>query len=244
MNDIDFLPADYVCVQATRTNNNWLRGLFATVLVLMAIGWAAQHKSMIDLTARRNRMQEHANSVLSKLDSGDHLKAELNHAENGTRLLDGLRSQVPPTRWLSAIVGALPSQTSMIEIHAEIDDGTEVITRPDPNAAANKPNPTTPTDLVQQDLDRLSKLTPRRSLTISLRGSAADDLEVSKLLTALHKTELFEKVQLLFTDQLALGDKTIRSFAIRLRTRPLNSRPLQRANSQPVAAGNRPIEPK
>ncbi len=239
MNEIDFLPAEYVCVQTTRKTNNWLRGLFATVLALMVIGWVAQQKSLIDLTARRNRLQQHSDAVLSQLDSGDQMRSELKHTENGVRLLDGLRSQVPPTRWLSAIVGALPVQTTVTEIHAEIDDGTEIIVRPDPNVAANKSNPAMPMDPVQQDLDRLAKLTPRRSLTISLRGSAADDLEVSQFLTALHKTELFERVQLLFTDQMAQGDKTLRSFAIRLRTRPLNSRPVQRLPAQPVASGIR-----
>ena len=64
---------------------------------------------------------------------------------------------------------------------------------------------------------------------ISIRGSAADDLEVSQFLNALHQNNLFERVQLLFTDQHVRKDRTMRSFAIRLRTQPvagrLNHRP-------------------
>ena len=234
MNDLDFLPAEYVHVQITRTNNNWLRVLFVAVLVLMGVGWVAQRHSLGEAITRRTRMQEQATAVLSQIDSGDQLKSELKRAENGARLLDGLRSQVPPTRWLSAIVGAMPVETSVTEIHSEVDESIEAVLRPEPNAGANKSNAAPAADPVQLDLDRLAKLTPRRSLIISLRGSAADDLEVSQFLTALHKTELFERVQLLFTDQQARGEKTLRSFAIRLRTRPLNGKRTERPPVTPV----------
>ena len=239
MNDIDFLPADYVCVQTTRKNNYWLRLVFTAVLSLMAVGWVAQQASIRDLTARRNRMQEQASAVLSQIDSGDHLKLELKQMENGGRLLDGLRAQVPPTRWLAAIVGAMPVQTTISEIHSEVNDGVEAVVRPDPNAGANKPNAAPAADPVLQDLERLTKLTPRRSLIISLRGSAADDVEVSHFLTALHQADLFERVELLFTDQHVQGNKTVRSFAIRLRTRPLGGKRAERSTATPVASRGR-----
>jgi Tfp pilus assembly protein PilN len=240
MNDIDFLPAEYACVQTTRKNQTWLRLVFVVVVALMAAGWVEQRRSIRELGSRRDRMLEQATSVLSQFDSGDHIKSELKRTENSGRLLDGLRSQVPPTRWLAAIVEAMPAQTSLTEIHAEVDDGSEAVLQPrpgpGPGPGANKPDAAPVADPVQQDLDRLAKLTPRRALVISLRGSAADDLEVSHFLTALHRTGMFERVQLLFTDQHAQGDKSLRSFAIRLRTRPLNSHRTQRPSDAPVAS--------
>lgn len=244
MNDIEFLPADYVCVQITRTNNNWLRGLFVAVLSLMAIGWVAQQKSLRDLSARRERLQQQSLALFSNIDSNDSLLRELNEAESGARLLDGLRTQVPPTRWLTAIVDALPTESCLTEIHAEVDEGTESPVRPDPNAS-NKPK----LPPLLQDLERLAKLTPRRTLSILVRGSADDDIQVSRFLTALHKSQSFERVQLLFTDQHAARDKPIRSFAIRLRTRTVNTPASQRATTAPVAFGDRgrdnsPNEPR
>jgi len=234
MNDIDFLPANYVCVQVTRTNNNWLRGLFVAVLALMAMGWMTQQRSMSDMTRRRDRIQEQATAALAQIDTGEELRQGLSGAENDLRLLQGLKSQIPPSRWLLAIVGALPEQASITEIHAEIDDGTDPSGRPE--GAGAKPNPNAPVaDPVQQDLDRLIKLASRRSLSISLRGSAADDLEVSRFLAALRKTDMFERVQLLFTDQQGQGDRPLRSFAIRLRTKPVGRRREPAPNSGPVA---------
>jgi Tfp pilus assembly protein PilN len=235
MNDIDFLPADYVCVQVTRQNNNWLRGLFVAVLALMAIGWGTQQKSIRNLQARRDRMADQAAAMLARVNSTDDLKLELQQNGNVTRLLDGLRTQVPPTRWLTAIVGALPEEASVSEIHTDLEDG-DVPVQPDP-ANANRQN-SVPADPMQQDLERLAKLTPRRALMISVRGSANDDLEVSEFLTALHRTGLFERVQLLFTDQQTVGDKTIRSFAIRMRTRPVSAK-VKRSEAQPVATSDR-----
>lgn len=236
MHDIDFLPADYVCVQTTRKNNNWLRGLFVAVLALMVVGWVAQQRAIHELSTRRHRTQQQATAMLSQLESEDQLRLELKQVENKQRLLNGLRAQVPATRWLVAIVGALPAQAAITEIHSEVDEGADLNVRPEPNGQA-KPDSAQSLDIIQQDLDRLAKLTPRRSVMISVRGSAADDLEVSRFLTVLNQTGLFERVQLLFTDQDTRQEQTLRTFAIRLRTRPL-SKP-ERTPAQPVAIGHR-----
>ena len=67
MHDIDFLPADYVCVRTTRFSNNWLRVVFVTAVSLMAVGWLAQAHSLSQLTTRRSRLQEQTNALMSKL---------------------------------------------------------------------------------------------------------------------------------------------------------------------------------
>lgn len=237
MNDVDFLPADYVCVQITRKNNTWLRGLFVAVLGLMAVGWIAQQRINEDLVARRDRMISQATAVLAHLDSGDQLMAELKHAQDSERLLNGLRTHIPPTRWLTAIVAALPENVVMTEISAEVD---EVIGLPGPDPGSGPRQPivsAAPADPIREDLDRLIQITPRRSLLISLRGTARDDLEVSLFLTSLHQSRLFDRVQLLFTDQLLAGDKSARSFAIRLRTPVQGSQRSTTSSTAPVATG-------
>lgn len=236
MNDIDFLPADYVCQQTTRSNDNWLRGVFVAVLGLMAIGWYAQQRSISDLTSRRDRLRQQAVTLASQTDRGELLRVELQQLEDNGRLLNGLRTQVPPTRWLTAIVNSLPEKACFTEIHSEVDDGVDT-TRPlDPHSAKSTPAPRS--NAIKEDLGRLAKTTPQRSLSIMLRGTATDDLEVSSLLTALHKLQLFDHVQLLFTDQQTVGNRILRSFAIRLRTRPLANRTGARTSTSPVASGS------
>lgn len=241
MNDIDFLPSDYVCVQTTRTNNNWLRGLFVAVLGLMAVGWGAQQKSLHDLRAKRAHAQESVRSMLASLDSSENLLADLDRADNAVRILDGLRTQVPPTRWLGSIVEALPPRASLLEIHADIDDGVDPAIKPEAPKVTQPANAPV-VDPIRQDIERLSKVTPRRSVTISLRGAAPDDIEVSRFLTALHRIDYFDQVQLLFTDQQGQGSQTARTFAIRLRTKSLNRRATVKTVDQPVARAPRELK--
>lgn len=239
MHDIDFLPADYVCVQTTRKNDTWLRGLFVAVLALMAVGWVEQRRSLRELIARRDRAYLQVKSVLSQVQAGEDLKDQLQHVHNRTHLLHGLQSHARPTQWLTAIAGALPKQTVIHEIHSELDEevapaGQQAL----PTAA--KTGTSALADLLQHDLHRLSQQTPRRGLIISIRGAATDDIEVSTLLKALNQTGLFERVQLLFTDQHFKDDRALRSFAIRLRTRSLMT---VSRTTQPVAVDDRQVGP-
>ncbi len=224
MNDIDFLPADYVCVRTTRFSNNWLRVVFVTAAALMVTGWLAQSHSLSQLTARRGRLQEQTNELLAKLGSPEILRRELKVVESEGRLLEALRLNVPPTRWLSAVVQALPPQVSLREIRASREETAEPPARGTAGGSNSKPPEEQPGDPIDRDLDRLAKSAERQLLVISLSGSADDDQAVSNFLNALQRTNLFDRVQLLFTDQNGKEDETQRSFAVRLRVRPVPGR--------------------
>jgi type IV pilus assembly PilN-like protein len=242
MQDIDFLPADYVCVRTTRTSNNWLRVVIVTAVSLMVVGALAQAHSLKELTTRRTRLQEQTNELLSKLGSPEALRGELKVVECEGKLLDVLRMNVPPTRWLSAIVQALPSQISLREMRSNREEISEPTARGPAGRGSSKPPEEQVADSRERDLNRLAIGSERQSLVISLTGTADDDQSVSSFLNALQRTSLFDRVQLLFTDQHGQGDATQRSFAVRLHIRPspgrlTNQRPQQ--NTRP-AITNRP----
>jgi hypothetical protein len=239
MHDIDFLPADYVCVQTMRKNDTWVRGLFVAVLAVMAVGWVQQQRSLRELRACRERASLQVKSVLSQAQAGEDLRDQLQQVHHRTHLLHGLRSHVRPTQWLAAITGALPQQTVIHEIHSEIEEeADQAENRVAPISAKSGTRPAI--DPLQEDLQRLALQTPRRAIVISIRGAAKDDIEVSMLLKELQQTGLFERVQLLFTDQHPQGDRMLRSFAIRLRTRSLTNAP---RTTQPVAVDDRQVSP-
>ena len=224
MHDIDFLPADYVCVHATRFSNNWLRVVFVAAVSLMATGWLTQIHSLNQLTARRSQLQQQTHELMSKLGSPETLRSELKVVENDGKLLDVLRLNVPPTRWLSAVVQAMPSSVFLRDIRSSREEITESPVRGTPGGNNTKPTEEMIGDPVERDLDRLAKVIERQLLVISLSGTADDDQAVSSFLNALQRTNLFDRVQLLFTDQLGPGAGSQRSFAIRLRARPVPGR--------------------
>ena len=238
MHDIDFLPADYVCVRTTRFSNNWLRVVFVTAVSLMVVGWLAQMHSLRQLTARRSLLQQQTDELLSKLGSPEVLRRELKLVESRSRLLDALRLNVPPSRWLSAVVQSLPSQVSLKEMRSNWEEFAE----PSARAAATRNGSPTPKvqvgEPIERDLERLAMSAERQLLVISLSGIADDDQAVSGFLNALQRTNLFDRVQLLFTDQHGQGAGAQRSFALRLRVRPVpgrtsNQRPESRDAARP-----------
>lgn len=224
MHDIDFLPADYVCVRTTRLSNNWLRVVFVAAVSLMVVGWLAQTHSLNQLATSRTRLQEQTNALLSKLGSPDVQRRELKIVENRGRLLDVLRLNVPPSRWLSAVVQSLPPQVSLHEMKSNLEEQAEVTARATQSRNSPKPPEEPVGDPIERDLDRLAKSAERQLLVISLSGTANDDQAVSSFLNALQRTNLFDRVQLLFTDQLGQGTGSQRSFAVRLRVRPVPGR--------------------
>ena len=224
MHDIDFLPADYVCVRTTRFSNNWLRVVFVAAVSLMLVGWLAQRHSLNELTTRRSRLQEQTSALMSTLGSPEVLRRELKLVESQGRLLDALRLNVPPSRWLSAVVQSLPSQVTLREMKSSLEELAEPTARAVPARSNSPPLEEQVAAPIERDLDRLAKSAERQLLVISLSGTADDDQAVSSFLNALQRTNLFDRVQLLFTDQHSQGAGGQRSFAVRLRVRPVPGR--------------------
>ena len=242
MHDIDFLPADYVCVRTTRFSNNWLRVVFVTAVSLMVVGWLAQTHSLSQLTARRSRLQQQTSELLSKLGSPEVLRRELKLVESQGRLLDALRLNVPPSRWLSAVVQSLPSQVVLREMKSSLEELAEPAARATPTQSSSLPPAEQVSEPIERDLDRLATSAERQTLVISLSGTADDDQAVSSFLSALQRTNLFDRVQLLFTNQHTQGAGSQRSFAVRLRVRPVpgratNKRPQPNDAARPAVTG-------
>lgn len=239
MHDIDFLPADYVCPRATQASQNLLRVVLVTATTLMVASWIAQMSVRDRLTARRDALHRQARELQHKLSSPESLQREWAEVENQRRLLDVLRFHASPSRWLSAIGTALPSQVALREISSVMEDVAETTSPesqghlPPKRFADNRAGP------LERDLDRLAQPAERRSLVISLCGAAADDHAVSRFLSALQRTDLFDRVQLLSTNQAHQHDRAQRAFAIRLQVRPVPDRLAQQC-SAPVRP-SRPV---
>ena len=235
MHDIDFLPADYVCIRETRSSNNWLRALWVTLATLVAVSWIAQASTTRQLIAHRNELHRQTQELRSQLGSHEVRFHEMAAAENRERLLDLLLFNAYPSQWLSTLSGALPPQVTLREIRSALEDiqNPHVLETNTDNSSTVLDDE--PTNSVERDLERLARLAERRSLVISLRGAASDDMAVSSYLNALQRTNVFDHVQLLFTDQEHPRGGVSRTFAIRLRVLPIPDRLARQQNIPAVA---------
>ncbi len=224
MHDIDFLPADYVCIRETRSSNNWLRALWVTLGTLMAVSWIAQASTTRQLVAHRNELHRQTRELRAQLGSRDVRFHEMAAAENRERLLDLLQFHACPSQWLSALSSALPPQVTLREVRSaqEVLANPEVPPMTTDNSSAAHDDEQT--DSVERDLERLARLAERRAVVISIRGAAPEDRAVSSYLKALQQTKVFDRVHLLFTDQEHPRDGARRTFAIRLRVLSIPNR--------------------
>lgn len=224
MNDIDFLPADYVPVRATRSDNYWLRGLFAIVLTLMSLGWMAMRHSNNGLASRRDLLKSQVAHLNKTLGTGEDLRQELSDVERQGRLLDLLRFNIPPSRWLAAVATTLPPQVSLREVRSTVEDLVDTKAKSTFDSRPKDSDENKSDRPLERDLDRLSKQIGKKVVTVSLTGTADDDQAISAFLASLQRTKLFESVQLLFTDQGSDHVESQRDFAIRLRIHPIAGR--------------------
>ena len=235
MYDIDFLPADYVCIRETRSSNNWLRALWVTLATLVAVSWIAQTSTTRQLIAHRNELHLQTQELRTQLASRDVSIHEMTVVENRERLLDALQFNASPSHWLSALSSALPPQVALREIRSTQEDLANPEAPSTTSGNSSTAHDDEQSDSVERDLERLARLAERRSVVISLRGAATDDVAVSSYLNALQRTNVFDHVQLLFTDQERARDAVSRTFAIRLRVLPISAR-LARQQAVPAVA--------
>ena len=222
MQDIDFLPADYVCLDTTLSSNRWLCAWLVTVATLIATSWVTLTCVTNQLVSRRNEGHRQSRELHAKLSWSQTRLQEMAVVAHEERLIDVLRLQASPSRWLSAIGDAMPPQVSLRVIGSAINGEPETKSRSRPLAASSidfmEHSP------LEQDLERLARLAKQRSQVITLRGAAADEQAIAGFITGLQRTGLFERVELLVAYRTQQRDGTPCEFAIQLRVSPIPDR--------------------
>jgi Tfp pilus assembly protein PilN len=216
--EIDFLPASYRQNQVKRRRKTWRGGVVVAFVALAALGTFAQYRIHRRLEASRELMQSHAEQMTSQLENADELYRRIRDLDAKANLATRLRVRVAATRILADVTGALPDFVSLTEFRVNVEtSNAKAEEKPQRGKAAQK----AATDVSPQaaDLARLVEIERRSTHVVSLRGLAPDDVAVSKYLAALEHTNIFDRVQLLFTDHSTIRGHELRNFGIQLRVR-------------------------
>jgi len=226
--DVDFLPVSYRHERERGRKKISRRVVLVVFLALIVAGTHQQRKRQTSLQAQRDRMQNQATQMLSQLEDPDALRAQTHQLEVQARLLTLLRARVPPTRILTAIANGLPKYVSLTSCHVTQATSKERVPQklasPKPDAASGSKTPE------EQDLQTLCDARDQSFVHVQLEGLAPDDLAVSSCLAALQATNLFDEVQLIYSDTQEYAETTLRSFEIHLRLRQFDDVPdLERA---------------
>jgi hypothetical protein len=219
---IDFLPAGYHQRRQLDLKKRWRQGLLLVFASLIALGTVQQRHSQARLVAERDRLRLQADAMAAQLGNAEALRQEILDLDASAALLARLQLRPAGTRVLQAIAQSLPAFVSLKEIRTSHE---RTASRTPASAAdrAAKPKDVPAAGGTPQaaDLAKLMEQQRESSLVVSLAGIAPDDVAVSAYLAALRRTQLFDDVQLLYTDLHVYREERLRRFGLRLKVRRL-----------------------
>lgn len=246
---IDFLPASYRQNRQRRQKKLSRRIILLIFLGMVVLGTYQQRRTQSDLQARRDKLQNQAKRLTSRVGDKPAAEKEIRQQDFKANLIALLQIRVPPTRLLAAVTNCLPKYVTLTQCQTSYDSYLATAAEKSDskkkhkkavNKSKDKPLPE------QMDLERLKSDDQKTALFVTLHGIAPNDVAVWSYLAALKKTNVFEDVEQPVIDRHQYLDFELRKFEFRLRVKkpgrsakPLKSGdplPTQKtASRQPVA---------
>ncbi|MBW3540252.1 MAG: hypothetical protein KY476_08275 [Planctomycetes bacterium] len=214
--DVDFLPAGYRQERGRRHDRRWRWAVVVVLLALLAAGAIGQRQKLARAEDDLRRLEQTAQQMRTQLQTAEASSARLQVAEARAELAARLQHRICATRLLAAIAGSLPDDVTLsrLELLEErvASDSRRPRTPSRTEASVQKPPH-------QLDLDDLSSRRRETAGVVVLEGVAADDVAISRFLSGLAGTALFDEQRLVFTDSYELQGASFRSFEVRLQVR-------------------------
>lgn len=220
---IDFLPAAYRQARERRKKNLWRNCALVTGTVFTIVVGVHEHRSLQQLRATRDRLQQQAETLEKQLRDPSEWQRHIVQLDARANLITLLRLRPRATPILNAVVHSLPQFVSISDLRItreEISNATpssQSVGGAVLGAAANSEEDTR--SKTEHDVERLHKKRRGLAVFVLVGGVAPNDVAISGYLAALAETRLFDDVELLYTDRHIHRDLTLRKFEIRLRLR-------------------------
>ncbi|MBI1336806.1 MAG: hypothetical protein GC164_07580 [Phycisphaera sp.] len=207
-----FLPQDYIEKRIQRRTNFISLSLFVVVMgmVVGAFYYTDQQRSeVITLQRQVDKQFEEAARRLEQLDELQKRKALMIHK---AKVTSALLERVPRTLVLAELINNMPPSLSLLEL--------ELTT----NVIKSRPTQSTMLDKAKADarlkkaIDQNPAAEPikRTEVTIQLVGVAPTDVQVAQFMTALGKADLFNSVNLAFSEEITVDKAQMRKFRIEM----------------------------
>ncbi|MGD9722399.1 MAG: hypothetical protein AB7O59_12920 [Pirellulales bacterium] len=235
--EIDFLPVAYRERGMQRRAYAWR--VAAAVAIVAFLGattlWQRTHHAHV-----LERLADIESQFADAAAKNAHLKAAtigLESERKTAELLTFLRHPWPRTRVLSGILGPLPADIALNELHL----GHETIARTDKPAVALPETKTAPTDKASQqaaDLERLLREHGEREDYADLQGEAGDAATLHEYLARLGTDPLFDRVDLRSLEHAppnAAGEPGPVRFSVRIVLRAAHGQAIDSPTTPPAA---------
>ncbi len=200
-----FLPEDYIEKRRERRTNLFSLTLFVIVLGGVVAAYFVTDQQRQDVHARMADVNQRSAQVAAQLDEMTRLQEQKKQMLRKASITGQLVERVPRTVLLAELVNNMPSTLSLLSLELETKkvkttNRARTLIDKKKQEAAKKNEP---------DL-------PDTDVTIGLIGVAPTDVEVAQFMAALSRCELFNDVNLVFSETKEIEEQEMRQFRIEL----------------------------
>lgn len=206
MQMINFVPQDYIKRKRARKANLLCALLAAVVVVAMSMALLVINASTGEIESLAEEMRQRLVAAASDIAEWKKLQSDrqalLDRAEKGSQLMNPL----PHSRIVAEVVQSVPETAALTEFHI-VDQKVKVVETAAAKGAAGRRKQSA--QVVREKIETRLRVT----------GLAPTDVEVARTIAALSGSRLFEKVELSYSEDLAVSGRVVRKFEVSLQLR-------------------------
>ena len=211
--NLSFLPEDYLEKKIQRRTNVICVTLFVIVLGGVIGGFYVSDRQTRQIRQRQREVNVRYEEAAKRLAQLDKLQDQKTRMMRKARVTASLLERIPRSLILSELINNMPTTLSLLDLEMQ----TKKLKRKRPaktmldvakqkSAAGVNPNQPMP----EPEVD------PTK-VTLDLVGVAPTDVQVAKFMTALGQAELFQDIELVFSQEVTIEHHTMRKFRITMR---------------------------
>ncbi|MFA9476907.1 PilN domain-containing protein [Phycisphaerales bacterium AB-hyl4] len=213
MDNMSFLPEDYLERRAARRTNILCLTLFGIVMVGLVGAYvvSGRHDAEVrELHRQVNLEFEEAARRIEQLEQLQQQKKQMIHKAQVTGVL---LERVPRSLLMAELINHMPATLSLTEMDLET---RELRTTTRPRTAIEREQQRLASRSKANDMFSQIEV-PETEMTVNLVGVAPTDVEVARFMTALGRHNMFYDVNLLFSEQTTISEQRMRQFRIELK---------------------------
>lgn len=218
-NQLSFLPDDYLERKQRRRTNVICAALFVCVVGSVGAAYMTTRKMLSELEQQYTATDSQFTEAAKRIEQVKQMQEKQRTMAGQAELTAGLLERVPRSHLLAEITNAMPAGVSLLEMDmaSKVRPPSRPVVPPPGSTGAvvqaapapGSPPPPPPKPEARQ-YDVFMKLT----------GVATTDVQVAGFITKLGQSKLFKDVNLVISEEHAIGESKVRKFSIELSLDP------------------------
>lgn len=205
-----FLPEDYIQRRIARRTNVICLTLFAVVMAGVVAAWFVTDRQRRDIIAQQQAVNDQFEQAARRLEQLEQLQEQKQQMLRKAKVTAVLIEKLPRSVLLAELINNMPPTLSLLEL----DLDTKVL-----RAA---PRPQTALERARQNAQAREAAAgpdiriPDTQVSLGLVGVAPTDVEVAQFISSLGAHEMFDRVNLQFSEQTLIEGAKLRKFRVSL----------------------------